>query len=226
MEILRVEGITKIFGDGENTVTALDDVSFTVAKGQMVAITGTSGAGKSTLLHIIGGVEKPTKGKVFLGNEDVFSKNDKNLAVFRRRQVGLVYQFYNLIPMLTAEENITLPSQMDGRRPDEERLKRLAEMMGISDRLNHLPSQLSGGQQQRVSVCRALYSSPTLLLADEPTGNLDSKNSREIVALLCRMNKELKQTTILITHDEDIALQCDRIIALEDGRIVRDEVIR
>ena len=226
MEILKVEGITKIFGDGENTVTALDDVSFTVTKGQMVAITGTSGAGKSTLLHIIGGVEKPTKGKVFLGNEDVFSKNDKNLAVFRRRQVGLVYQFYNLIPMLTAEENITLPSQMDGRRPDEERLKRLAEMMGISDRLNHLPSQLSGGEQQRVSVCRAIYSSPMLLLADEPTGNLDSKNSREIIALIRKMNRELKQTVIMVTHDTDIALQCDRVITIEDGRIVRDEVIK
>lgn len=226
MEILKVEGITKIFGKDENIVTALDDVSFTVTKGQMVAITGTSGAGKSTLLHIIGGVEKPTKGKVFLGGEDVFSKNDKNLAVFRRRQVGLVYQFYNLIPMLTAEENITLPSQMDGRRPDESRLRRLAQMMGISDRLSHLPSQLSGGQQQRVSVCRALYSSPMLLLADEPTGNLDSKNSREIIALIRKMNKELKQTVILVTHDEDIALQCDRVIKMEDGRIIRDEVIK
>ena len=226
MEILKVEGITKIFGKDENIVTALDDVSFTVTKGQMVAITGTSGAGKSTLLHIIGGVEKPTKGKIFLGGEDVFSKNDKNLAVFRRRQVGLVYQFYNLIPMLTAEENIILPSQMDGRRPDEERLKKLAEMMGISDRLSHLPSQLSGGQQQRVSVCRALYSSPMLLLADEPTGNLDSKNSREIIALIRKTNKELKQTVILVTHDEDIALQCDRVIKMEDGRIIRDEVIK
>lgn len=226
MEILKVEGITKIFGKDENIVTALDDVSFTVAKGQMVAITGTSGAGKSTLLHIIGGVEKPTKGKVFLGNEDVFSKNDKNLAVFRRRQVGLVYQFYNLIPMLTAEENIILPSQMDGRRPDESRLRRLAQMMGISDRLSHLPSQLSGGQQQRVSVCRALYSSPMLLLADEPTGNLDSKNSREIIALIRKTNKELKQTVIMVTHDEDIALQCDRVIKMEDGRIIRDEVIK
>lgn len=226
MEILKVEGITKIFGKDENIVTALDDVSFTVTKGQMVAITGTSGAGKSTLLHIIGGVEKPTKGKVFLGGEDVFSKNDKNLAVFRRRQVGLVYQFYNLIPMLTAEENIILPSQMDGRRPDESRFKRLAEMMGISDRLSHLPSQLSGGQQQRVSVCRALYSSPMLLLADEPTGNLDSKNSREIIALIRKTNKELKQTVILVTHDEDIALQCDRVIKMEDGRIIRDEVIK
>ena len=226
MEILKVEGITKIFGKDENVVTALDDVSFTVTKGQMVAITGTSGAGKSTLLHIIGGVEKPTKGKVFLGGEDVFSKNDKNLAVFRRRQVGLVYQFYNLIPMLTAEENIILPSQMDGRRPDEDRLRRLAQMMGISDRLSHLPSQLSGGQQQRVSVCRALYSSPMLLLADEPTGNLDSKNSREIIALIRKTNKELKQTVILVTHDEDIALQCDRVIKMEDGRIIRDEVIK
>ena len=226
MEILKVEGITKIFGKDENVVTALDDVSFTVTKGQMVAITGTSGAGKSTLLHIIGGVEKPTKGKMFLGGEDVFSKNDKNLAVFRRRQVGLVYQFYNLIPMLTAEENIILPSQMDGRRPDVDRLRRLAEMMGISDRLSHLPSQLSGGQQQRVSVCRALYSSPMLLLADEPTGNLDSKNSREIIALIRKTNKELKQTVILVTHDEDIALQCDRVIKMEDGRIIRDEVIK
>lgn len=226
MEILKVEGITKIFGKDENIVTALDDVSFTVTKGQMVAITGTSGAGKSTLLHIIGGVEKPTKGKVFLGGEDVFSKNDKNLAVFRRRQVGLVYQFYNLIPMLTAEENIILPSQMDGRRPDESRLKRLAEMMGISDRLSHLPTQLSGGQQQRVSVCRALYSSPMLLLADEPTGNLDSKNSREIIALIRKTNKELKQTVIMVTHDEDIALQCDRVIKMGDGRIIRDEVIK
>lgn len=226
MEILKIENLTKIFGNGENAVTALDDVSFTVEKGQMLAITGSSGVGKSTLLHIIGGVEKPTSGKVFLGDEDVFSKNDKNLAVFRRRQVGLVYQFYNLIPVLTAAENITLPSQMDGRKPDEERLFRLAQMMGIKDRLGHLPSQLSGGQQQRVSVCRAVYSSPMLLLADEPTGNLDSKNSREIIALIRRMNRELKQTVIIVTHDEDIALQCDRIITIEDGRIVRDEVIK
>ena len=226
MEILKIEGLVKTFGSGENTVTALDDVSFSVEKGQMVAVTGSSGAGKSTLLHIIGGVEKPTYGKVFLSDEDVFSKDDKNLAVFRRRQVGLVYQFYNLIPVLTAGENITLPSQMDGRKPDEEKLFRLAGMMGIKDRLSHLPSQLSGGQQQRVSVCRALYSSPMLLLADEPTGNLDSKNSREIITLIRKMNKELKQTVIIVTHDEDIALQCDRVITMEDGRIIRDEVIK
>lgn len=226
MEILKVEGITKIFGKDENIVTALDDVSFTVTKGQMVAITGTSGAGKSTLLHIIGGVEKPTKGKVFLGGEDVFSKNDKNLAVFRRRQVGLVYQFYNLIPMLTAEENIILPSQMDGRRPDESRLRRLAEMMGISDRLSHLPSQLSGGQQQRVSVCRALYSSPMLLLADEPTGNLDSKNSHEILELLKLSHKKYGQTLIVITHDSNIALQADRIITINDGKIASDRLLQ
>ncbi|MBE6880586.1 MAG: ABC transporter ATP-binding protein [Ruminococcaceae bacterium] len=226
MEILKIENLTKIYGSGENAVTAIDNVSFSVDKGQMVAVIGPSGSGKSTLLHAIGGVEKPTSGSILVSGEDVYKKNDKNLAVFRRRQVGLIYQFYNLIPVLTAKENITLPVSMDGRKSDEKRLTELAALTGIEDKLNCLPSQLSGGQQQRVSVCRALYSSPTLLLADEPTGNLDSKNSREIVALLCKMNKELKQTTILITHDEDIALQCDRIIALEDGRIVRDEVIR
>lgn len=226
MEILKIENLIKVFGSGINAVTAVDDVSFTVEKGEMVAVIGPSGSGKSTLLHTIGGVEQPTSGKILVGGEDVYSKNDKNLAVFRRRQVGLIYQFYNLIPVLTVRENITLPVRMDGRKPDEEKLFRLTKLMGISDRLNYLPSQLSGGQQQRVSICRALFSSPALLLADEPTGNLDSKNSREIVSLLRKMNRELKQTTILITHDEDIALQCDRIIALEDGRIVRDEVIR
>lgn len=226
MDILRTEDLTKVYGKGENEVRALDGVSFTVPEGQMTAIIGPSGSGKSTLLHLIGGVDKPTSGKVFVNGEDVYKQSDKNLAVFRRRHVGLIYQFYNLIPILNVKDNITLPTLMDGRKPDETRLVQLSEKLGISDRLNALPSQLSGGQQQRVSICRALFSNPSLLLADEPTGNLDSKNSREIIELLRMSNKEFRQTMLIITHDEDIALQCDRIIAIEDGRIIRDEVIK
>ncbi|MBQ8170533.1 MAG: ABC transporter ATP-binding protein [Oscillospiraceae bacterium] len=226
MDILRTEDLTKVYGKGENEVRALDGVSFTVPEGQMTAIIGPSGSGKSTLLHLIGGVDKPTSGKVFVNGEDVYKQSDKNLAVFRRRHVGLIYQFYNLIPILNVKDNITLPTLMDGRKPDETRLVQLAEKLGIADRLNALPSQLSGGQQQRVSICRALFSNPSLLLADEPTGNLDSKNSREIIELLRMSNKEFRQTMLIITHDEDIALQCDRIIAIEDGRIIRDEVMK
>ncbi len=226
MDILRTEDLTKIYGKGENEVRALDKLSLTVPEGQMAAIVGPSGSGKSTLLHLIGGVDKPTSGKVFVNGEDVYAQSDKKLAVFRRRHVGLIYQFYNLIPILSTRENITLPTLMDGRKPDEERLLKLSETLGIADRLNALPSQLSGGQQQRVSICRALFSNPSILLADEPTGNLDSKNSREIIELLRLSNKEFKQTMLIITHDEDIALQCDRIIGIEDGRIIRDEVVK
>ncbi len=226
MDIVKTENLTKIYGKGDNEVKALDGVSFSVPEGQMAAIVGASGSGKSTLLHLIGGVDKPTSGKVFVNGEDVYAQNDKRLAVFRRREVGLIYQFYNLIPILSVKDNITLPTLMDGRKPDENRLLKLAETLGISARLNALPSQLSGGQQQRVSICRALFSNPSILLADEPTGNLDSKNSREIIELLRLSNREFKQTMLIITHDEEIALQCDRIIALEDGRIIRDEVIK
>ncbi len=226
MEILKVENLSKVYGSGENAVTALDNVSFEIPKGQMVAVIGASGSGKSTLLHIIGGVDKPTNGKVYVDGNDVFAQNDSNLAVFRRRQVGLIYQFYNLIPILTAEENIVLPASLDSRKPDKARLMELAELVGIKERLSHLPSQLSGGQQQRVSICRALFTNPSILLADEPTGNLDSKNSREITELLRRTNRELKQTMVIVTHDEDIALSCDRILELSDGKIIRDEVIR
>ena len=202
----------------------MDGVSCTVPKGQMVAVVGASGSGKSTLLHLLGAVDRPTSGKIWLDGQDVFSQNNRELAVFRRRQVGLIYQFYNLIPVLTAEENITLPMLMDGRRPDKEHLENILDMLGIKERRNHLPSQLSGGQQQRVSIGRALFSSPQVLLADEPTGNLDSRNSAEIMQLLRRSNKELNQTAIIITHDENIALQCDRVIVLSDGRIISDEM--
>ncbi len=224
-DILKIEKISKIYGKGENAVKALDNVSFSVPKGQMTAIIGPSGSGKSTLLHIIGGVERPTEGAVLLDGQDVYQQKDENLAIFRRRQVGLIYQFYNLIPVLNVEENITLPALMDGRKPDREYLDRLIEKLGLANRRGHLPSQLSGGQQQRVSIGRALFNSPAVVLADEPTGNLDSKNSREIIELLRRSNKELKQTMIIITHDSSIALQCDRIITLDDGHIVNDEVI-
>ena len=224
-DILKIEKISKIYGKGENAVKALDNVSFSVPKGQMTAIIGPSGSGKSTLLHIIGGVEQPTEGAVLLDGQNVYQQKDENLAIFRRRQVGLIYQFYNLIPVLNVEENITLPALMDGRKPDREYLDRLIEKLGLANRRGHLPSQLSGGQQQRVSIGRALFNSPAVVLADEPTGNLDSKNSREIIELLRRSNKELKQTMIIITHDSSIALQCDRIITLDDGHIVNDEVI-
>ena len=226
MEILRVEHLSKIYGKGENEVRALDDVSFSVEKGQFVAIIGPSGSGKSTLLHILGGVDRPTSGKVFLEGQDVFAQNEDQLAIFRRRQVGLIYQFYNLIPVLNVTENITLPVLMDGRKVNQERLDDLLTTLALKGRENHLPNQLSGGQQQRVSIGRALMNSPAVVLADEPTGNLDSKNSQEIVELLKLSNRQYGQTLIIITHDENIALQADRIITIEDGKITHDEVIR
>ena len=226
MEILRVEHLSKIYGKGENEVRALDDVSFSVEKGQFVAIIGPSGSGKSTLLHILGGVDRPTTGKVFLEGQDVFAQNEDQLAIFRRRQVGLIYQFYNLIPVLNVTENITLPVLMDGRKVNQERLEDLLTTLALKGREKHLPNQLSGGQQQRVSIGRALMNSPAVVLADEPTGNLDSKNSQEIVELLKLSNKQYGQTLVIITHDESIALQADRIITIEDGKITRDEVIR
>ena len=226
MEILRVEHLSKTYGQGENEVRALDDVSFSVEKGQFVAIIGPSGSGKSTLLHILGGVDRPTSGKVFLEGQDVFTQNEDQLAIFRRRQVGLIYQFYNLIPVLNVTENITLPVLMDGRKVNKKRLDNLLTTLNLNGRENHLPNQLSGGQQQRVSIGRALMNSPAVVLADEPTGNLDSKNSQEIVELLKLSNVQYGQTLIVITHDESIALQADRIITIEDGRITRDEVIR
>lgn len=223
MELLKVEDLCKIYGKGENEVRAVDGVSFSVPKGQMVAIVGASGSGKSTLLHMIGAVDRPTSGKIWLDGQDVFKQNNRELAIFRRRQVGLIYQFYNLIPVLTAEENITLPLLMDGRKPDKDHLEKILDMLDIKDRRNHLPSQMSGGQQQRVSIGRALFTSPQVILADEPTGNLDSKNSAEIMELFRRSNRELKQTILIITHDENIAEQCDRIIVLSDGKIISDE---
>ena len=226
MEILRVEHLSKIYGQGENEVRALDDVSFSVEKGQFVAIIGPSGSGKSTLLHILGGVDRPTEGKVYLENQDVFAQNEDQLAIFRRRQVGLIYQFYNLIPVLDVTENITLPVLMDGRKVNRKRLEDLLATLNLKGREKHLPNQLSGGQQQRVSIGRALMNSPAIVLADEPTGNLDSKNSQEIVELLKMSNIQYGQTLIVVTHDESIALQADRIITIEDGRIVKDEVIR
>jgi len=222
MEFLRIENLTKIYGTGENQVKALDHISFTVPKGQMTAVIGASGSGKSTLLHILGAVDTPDSGKVYLDDQDVFAQNQKNLAVFRRRQVGLIYQFYNLIPVLSAEENMTLPMLMDGRKPDPAQVDEMLSLMGLTERRKHLPSQLSGGQQQRVSIGRALFTSPAVLLADEPTGNLDSKNSMEIMALLRKSNQERHQTMLIITHDENIALQCDRILTLSDGKIIHD----
>ena len=226
MEILRVENLTKIYGSGENEVRALDGVSFSVRKGEFVAIIGPSGSGKSTLLHILGGVDKPTGGTVWMNGQDVYAQNDEQLAIFRRRQVGLIYQFYNLIPVLNVTENITLPVLMDGRKVNEERLEELMNTLKLKGREHHLPNQLSGGQQQRVSIGRALMNAPAVVLADEPTGNLDSKNSQEIVELLKISNQKYDQTLIIITHDENIALQADRILAIEDGKITRDEVIR
>ncbi|MBQ3915201.1 MAG: ABC transporter ATP-binding protein [Ruminococcus sp.] len=222
MELLKIEDLCKTYGKGENEVKALDKVSFSVPKGQMLAVIGPSGSGKSTLLHIIGGVDRPTSGKVWLDGQDVYEQNNKNLAIFRRRQVGLIYQFYNLIPVLSAEENITLPMIMDGRKPDKERLEKLLKLLDLTERRDHLPSQLSGGQQQRVSIGRAMFTSPGVILADEPTGNLDSKNSAEIMELLRNSNRDFNQTMIIITHDENIALQCDRIITVSDGHIVND----
>ncbi|HAG14139.1 MAG TPA: peptide ABC transporter ATP-binding protein [Ruminococcus sp.] len=224
MELLKVENLCKIYGKGENEVKAVNDVSFSVERGQMVAIIGASGSGKSTLLHMIGAVDRPTSGKIWLDGQDVFQQNNRELAIFRRRQVGLIYQFYNLIPVLTAEENITLPVLMDGRKPDPAHLEKILDMLGIKERRDHLPSQMSGGQQQRVSIGRAIFTSPQVILADEPTGNLDSKNSAEIMALFRRSNRELHQTILIITHDETIAEQCDRIIVLRDGKIISDEL--
>lgn len=222
MEILKVENLCKQYGKGENKVTALDNVSFTVNKGEFVAIVGASGSGKSTLLHLIGGVDRPTSGKVFIDGKDIYKFNDDELAIFRRRQVGLIYQFYNLIPILNVEENITLPLALDGRTPDKTKLNDMIKLLGLEARKNHLPNELSGGQQQRTSIGRALITNPSIILADEPTGNLDSKSSDEIVALLKKSNKELNQTIIMITHNMEIAKVADRIIKIEDGKIVSE----
>lgn len=224
MKILEVKNLCKIYGKGETEVKALNDVSFSVDKGEFVAIIGPSGSGKSTLLHILGGVDVPTSGNVIINGEDISKLNETALAIFRRRQIGLIYQFYNLIPILTVEENLTLPLRLDGRKPDERQTEYLVKTLGLENRLKHLPNQLSGGQQQRVSIGRALINNPALMLADEPTGNLDSENSKEIVSLLRKFNKEQNQTVIIITHDERIALAADRIIEIEDGMIKRDEV--
>lgn len=224
MDIVKVEHLSKTYGKGDTQVHALDDVSFTVPQGQFLAIVGPSGSGKSTLLHILGGVDTPTSGSVNIGGTDIGKLDETALAIFRRRQIGLIYQFYNLIPILTVEENLTLPLLLDGRKPDRKQIENLVSVLGLENRLFHLPNQLSGGQQQRVSIGRALVNNPALVLADEPTGNLDSENSREIMALLRRFNREYKQTVIVITHDENIALSADRVLAIEDGKIVRDEV--
>ena len=226
MEILRVEHLTKRYGQGEAQVSALDDVSFCVEQCEFVAIVGPSGSGKSTLLHLLGGVDRPTGGKVYVSDKDMYALDETALAIFRRRQIGLIYQFYNLIPVLNVEENITLPLLLDNRSVNTQQLDSMVEALGLKKRLQHLPSQLSGGQQQRVSIGRALMASPAIVLADEPTGNLDRANSREIIDLLKRLHDELHQTLIIITHDEGIALQADRILKIEDGHIVRDEVIR
>ena len=226
MELLRVEHLCKTYGTGENQVKALDDVSFSVNRGEFVAIIGPSGSGKSTLLHLLGGVDKPTSGKVYVDGCDVYAQNEEKLAIFRRRQVGLIYQFYNLIPVLDVVENMTLPVLLDGQKVNQKRLGELLDTLGLRGRERHLPNQLSGGQQQRVSIGRALMNAPAVVLADEPTGNLDSKNSQEIVELLRLSNRTYHQTLIVITHDESLALQADRVIAIEDGKIVRDEVIR
>lgn len=224
MKILDVKNLSKTYGKGDVMVKALDNVSFSVEQGEFVAIIGPSGSGKSTLLHILGGVDVPTSGKVIINDTDISTLDETQLAVFRRRQIGLIYQFYNLIPILTVEENLTLPLLLDGRKPDKKLINELIEKLGLSHRLSHLPSQLSGGQQQRVSIGRALVNNPALMLADEPTGNLDSENSKEIIALLRKFNKEFNQTIIIITHDEKIALAADRVISIEDGKITRDEV--
>ncbi|MBE1556171.1 ATP-binding cassette domain-containing protein [Sporosarcina limicola] len=226
MDILKIDHLSKLYGKGETAVKALDDVSLTIKKGEFVAIIGPSGSGKSTLLHMLGGVDKPTSGKVFVDNTDIYNLNETQLAIFRRRQIGLIYQFYNLIPVLTVEENITLPVLLDEHKVDKKQLGEIVKTLNLQSRLNHLPNQLSGGQQQRVSIGRALISNPALMLADEPTGNLDSENSKEIIDLLKMFNKNYNQTLIIITHDERIALQADRIITIKDGRIAKDEVIR
>jgi putative ABC transport system ATP-binding protein len=226
MDILKIEHLSKTYGKGETAVKALDDVSFSIKKGEFVAIIGPSGSGKSTILHLLGGVDRPTSGKVFVDNTDIYELNETQLAIFRRRQIGLIYQFYNLIPVLTVEENITLPLLLDQHKVDMKQFADTVKALNLENRLNHLPNQLSGGQQQRVSIGRALISNPAIMLADEPTGNLDSKNSGEIIDLLKMFNKTYNQTLIVITHDERIALQADRVITIEDGRIAKDEVIR
>ena len=226
MEILRCEHISKVYGEGNTCIKALDDVSFSIEKGEFVSIVGPSGSGKSTLLHILGGVDKPTSGKVFVEGTDMHGLDEDKLAIFRRRQIGLVYQFYNLLPVLNVDENILLPHLLDGRAMDKERLDKIVEYLGLTERRNNLPSELSGGQQQRVSIGRALFNHPAILLADEPTGNLDRKNGEEIIRLLRESNRKQKQTLILITHDESIALQADRMICIEDGKITKDERIR
>ncbi|MNJ42455.1 Lipoprotein-releasing system ATP-binding protein LolD [compost metagenome] len=226
MEFLKIENLCKVYGKGENQVTALDDVSLTIEKGEFTAIIGSSGSGKSTLLHIIGGVDVPTSGKVYLDGQDVYAQSNEKLAIFRRRQVGLIYQFHNLIPTLNVVENITLPILMDRRKVNEERLNDLLDLLGLQDRKTHLPNQLSGGQQQRVSIGRALMNAPAVMLADEPTGSLDSRNGHEIINLLKLSNQQYRQTLLIVTHDENIALQADRIIGISDGKVVRDERVR
>ncbi|AYB44229.1 ABC transporter ATP-binding protein [Paenibacillus lautus] len=226
MEILKIEHLSKIYGTGESAVKALDDISFSVQKGEFVAIIGPSGSGKSTLLHLLGGVDRPTSGKVFVENTDIYALDETRLAIFRRRQIGLIYQFFNLIPTLTVKENLTLPLLLDNQQEDKKQFDGLVKTLNLEHRINHLPNQLSGGQQQRVSIGRAIISNPAIMLADEPTGNLDSKNSGEIVDLLKMLNKTYHQTLIIITHDERIALQADRIISIVDGKIAKDEVIR
>lgn len=226
MEFLRIDKLSKVYGKGNNRVTALDEVSLTIEKGEFTAIIGSSGSGKSTLLHIIGGVDVPTSGNVYLDGQDVYAQSNDKLAIFRRRQVGLIYQFHNLIPTLDVVENITLPILMDKRKVNEERLNELLELLGLTDRRTHLPNQLSGGQQQRVSIGRALMNAPAVMLADEPTGSLDSRNGHEIINLLKLSNQKYRQTLLIVTHDENIALQADRIIGISDGRVVRDERVR
>ena len=223
MEILKVENLVKTYGKGENQVNAVDHISFSIEKGEFVAIVGASGSGKSTLLHIIGGVDRPTSGKVYIDGKDIFQFNDDRLAIFRRRQVGLIYQFYNLIPILNVEENITLPCNLDGKEVDKQKLEELLKTLKLENRRKHLPNELSGGQQQRVSIGRAIINSPAIMLADEPTGNLDSKASEEIISLLRLSNKKYNQTVVVITHDEKIALEADRIITIDDGKIIKDE---
>ena len=226
MEIMRIEHLSKVYGSGENAVRAVNDISFSIERGEFLAIIGPSGSGKSTLLHILGGVDRPTEGNVYLDGQDVYAQDEDRLAIFRRRQVGLIYQFYNLIPVLNVVENMTLPVLMDGRKVNQKWLNELLNTLGLCGREKNLPNQLSGGQQQRVSIGRALMNAPAVVLADEPTGNLDSKNSQEIMELLKTCNREYDQTLVVITHDESIAMQADRIIAIDDGRIVRDERIR
>lgn len=223
MEILKVENLTKTYGKGETKVNALDNISFSVEKGEFVAIVGSSGSGKSTLLHLLGGVDRSTSGKVYIDNKDIYALNDDNLAIFRRRQIGIIYQFYNLIPILNVKENILLPCNLDGKDVSKDRLEEVLEVLNLKERENHLPNELSGGQQQRVSIGRAIINNPAIVLADEPTGNLDSKASEEIVTLLKMSNKKYKQTVIMITHDLEIASRADRVITIDDGKIIKDE---